>query len=175
MPRSTVDRPQRYELLRRRLERFTKMLQGVEAGDPRALHRTRVASRRLREVLPILQLDPEVTQKVSRRLRKVTTRLGVVRELDVLLALIDELAGVGRYSRPALARVSANLSERRIRARARMMKKMPARELNRISAKLEKLLATLATKETSVTPRKTESYPSWRKRSVRPPSPRSGS
>ena len=129
------------------------MLQGVEAGDPRALHRMRVASRRLREVLPILQLDAEVTGKVNRRLRKVTSRLGVVRELDVMLALIDELSAVGRYSRPALARVSASLSERRVRARARMLKKVPGRELRRVAAKLDKLLQTLSTKEASVTPR----------------------
>jgi len=162
MPRSIVGRPQRYDLLRRRLERFTEMLQGVESGDPRALHRMRVASRRLREVLPILQLDPEVTEKTQRRLRKVTSRLGAVRELDVLLALIDELVAVGRYSRPALARVSASLSERRIRARARMTKKLPGRELHRIAAKLEKLLATLSTKETSVTPRgRTMTARSW--------------
>jgi len=81
------------------------MLHGLEDGDVRAVHRTRVASRRLREVLPILQLDPEVSEKLSRRLRKVTQRLGVVRELDVLLALIDELAGSDRYPTTALARV----------------------------------------------------------------------
>jgi CHAD domain-containing protein len=43
-----------------------------------------------------------------------------------------------------------------------MMKKMPGRELHRIAAKLEKLLATLTTKETSVTPRgRTMTARSW--------------
>ena len=46
-----------YELLHKRLERFTRMLQALGEGDVRALHRARVASRRLREMLPVLQLD----------------------------------------------------------------------------------------------------------------------
>ena len=80
MPRS----PERYDLLRTRLERFTQALHGMEEGDVKAVHQARVASRRLREVLPVLQLDPDVLRKLSRRLRKITDRLGTVRELDVL-------------------------------------------------------------------------------------------
>ena len=38
--------------------RFTQMLQGLDEGDARALHQTRVASRRLREMLPVLQVEP---------------------------------------------------------------------------------------------------------------------
>ena len=147
------DAPRRYDLLHRRLERFTKMLQGVETGDPRAVHRIRVASRRLREVLPVLQLDPSVTEKLGRRLRKITSGLGTVRELDVLLALIDELSEVGRYPRPALNRVSTHLAEQQVGSRVRLMQKLPVRELHRVADKLEKQLETLATKETSVTPR----------------------
>src|SRR5438105_13417421 len=65
----------RYDLLRKRLEVFTRVLHGVERGDVRALHRTRVASRRLREVLPILQVDADTTRKLVRRLRRGTDRL----------------------------------------------------------------------------------------------------
>ena len=38
--------------------------------------RARVASRRLRELLPVLQLDGDARRKLGRRLRKVTARLG---------------------------------------------------------------------------------------------------
>ena len=61
-----------------------------------------MASRRLRELLPVLQLDSDVSQSFSRRLRKVTRRLGPPRELDVLLQLIDELRKSGRHSPRAL-------------------------------------------------------------------------
>src|SRR6476661_5046661 len=87
----------RSELLKKRVDPFTRVLAAVEQGDVRALHRARVASRRLRELLPMLQLQPSRARKLSRRLRKVTMRLGAVRELDVLLLLIDEL----HLSRPA--------------------------------------------------------------------------
>ena len=100
----------RHDLLRRRLERFTRSLPGLVPGDDvRALHAARVASRRLRELLPVLQLDNEVTHKLSRRLRKVTKRLGTVRELDVLTILIDELHESGRHDQAALARLADEL------------------------------------------------------------------
>ncbi len=98
MPAST----QRYDLLHKRLDRFTQMLQGLDEGDVRALHQTRVASRRLREILPVLQVDPEVASRLGRRLRKVTQRLGAVRELDVLSLLIEELSASGRYDQQAM-------------------------------------------------------------------------
>ena len=142
MPRSTV-RTERHDLLRRRLERFTRMLQGVEDGDVRALHRTRVASRRLREVLPVLQLDHDVTRKLSRRLRRITDRLGSVREFDVLLGVLDELEKVGPYPKGALARVAAHLAEDRVRTRERLLARVPIGELRRVAARLEKVARTL--------------------------------
>ena len=39
----------------------------------------------------MLQLGQDTTRKLERGLRKATRRLGQVRELDVLLPLIDEL------------------------------------------------------------------------------------
>src|SRR4030095_13773283 len=99
----------RSDLLDARLDRFTRMLQGLEEGDVRALHRTRVASRRLREILPVLELDPDGARRLGRRLRKVTERLGVVRELDVLTLLVEELHQSRRDNAAALARVPAGV------------------------------------------------------------------
>src|SRR5881397_3747897 len=103
----------RYELLHKRRERFTRMLQGVEQGKERAVHKTRVASRRLREVLPVLQLDADTTRRLARRLKKATDQLGAVRELDVLLAAVADLAATGRYSRLALNRVALSVTHER--------------------------------------------------------------
>jgi CHAD domain-containing protein len=119
------------------------MLQGVEDGDVDALHRTRVASRRLREVLPVLRLDPEVTRKLNRRLRKITDRLGSVREYDVLLGVLDELKKVGRYPKAALPRVAAHIGDNRAHARERLLGKVRMGELRRVAAKLEKVARTL--------------------------------
>lgn len=115
------------------------MLQGVEEGDVSALHRARVASRRLREVLPVLQLDPDVGSKLNRKLRKITDRLGVVREFDVLLCVMEELKEAGRHPEAALTRVAASLGDDRIEERARLLAKVKIDGLHRIAAKLDKV------------------------------------
>ncbi|HWF84721.1 MAG TPA: CHAD domain-containing protein [Vicinamibacterales bacterium] len=139
---------QRHVLLRTRLERFTRLLHGLAQGDVNALHRTRVASRRLRELLPILQLDHDVADKIGRRLRRVTARLGTVRELDVLLILIDELQESRRHDRPALKRVRDDVAKDRTRAREKLLgRKVPLDELKRIARKLDRSVEVLAQAE----------------------------
>ena len=119
------------------------MLHDVKDGDVRAVHRTRVASRRLREVLPVLQLDPAVSEKMGRRLRKVTDRLGTVRELDVMLAVIDELKQTERYPSSALERLAAAVRADREHAHGRLGSKRAVNELTRLGGKLEKLARLL--------------------------------
>jgi CHAD domain-containing protein len=116
------------------------MLPGVAAGEVRAVHRTRVASRRLREILPVLQLDSDTTQKLGRRLRKVTRRLGPVRELDVLLALAEELAESDAQSTRALQFVIQDIRKSRERARHRLAEKDVAVELDRLGRKLKSVV-----------------------------------
>jgi CHAD domain-containing protein len=103
----------RSELLKARLDRFSRVLHGVEKGDIRALHRARVASRRLRELLQVLQLEHGTAHKLNRRLRRVTSRLGTVRELDVLMLLVDELH-ISRRNRSApIGRVGVAIAKAR--------------------------------------------------------------
>jgi CHAD domain-containing protein len=135
--------PHRYELMRRPLHLFTRMLHGVEEGDVRALHRTRVASRRLRELLPILQLDSDLTRKLGRRLRDVTRRLGVVRELDVLSVILDELRESGRFSERALGPVTRSVASAHDEARKRLRAKLSTTELRRLAGKLADVASRL--------------------------------
>ena len=134
----------RHVLLRTRLDRFTRLLPALAQGDVNALHRTRVATRRLRELLPILQLDHDVAYKLGRRLRRVTERLGTVRELDVLLMLIDELHESRRHDRVALNRVRDHVAKEQARAREKLLaRKLPVNELERMARKLERIVETL--------------------------------
>ena len=137
----------RSELLKRRLHGFTRALPGVEKGDVRALHEARVASRRLRELLPMLRLEPDMARKLSRRLRKVTTRLGAVRELDVLLLVIDELHESRRDRGAALARVGVRVSKARDHARKRLSARLPVAEMWRLANKLDKVAGELRVAE----------------------------
>ena len=84
------------------LPEFARELKGFEADDVDALHRARVASRRLRELLPLLELNRDVARHLGRRLRKTTKQLGTVRERDVLIILIRELSEESRYPSAAL-------------------------------------------------------------------------
>jgi CHAD domain-containing protein len=128
--------PERSQLLRKRLDRLTRTLKTVDDGDPRSLHRARIASRRLRELLPILELAPDRVKKLGRRLRKLTRRLGTVRELDVLMLLIDELHVSRRQHSAALSRVGGRVSKRRDDLRKRLSDRRPADELKRVVKRL---------------------------------------
>jgi CHAD domain-containing protein len=128
-----------YGHFQKRVDAFARELARADTGEVEALHKARVSSRRLRELLPILQLDPDLTRKLTRRLRKVTRRLGTVRELDVLLELIQRLAKDGRYSAAALKRLGAVTGHARTAARARLSVKLPMAKLDRLARKLERV------------------------------------
>lgn len=59
-------------------------------GESVAVHRARVASRRLREVIPVLKAMPSA-RRAGGAVRRVTRALGPVRELDVAGRLYAEL------------------------------------------------------------------------------------
>jgi CHAD domain-containing protein len=133
----------RSELLKKRVDQFTRVLHAVEEGDVRALHQARVATRRMRELMPVLQLDSDTARKLGRRLRKLTTRLGTVRELDVLLLLIDELHVSRRRGTGALGRVGIRVSKDRDEARKRLFARLPVAEMARLARKLDRVAARL--------------------------------
>lgn len=139
----------RSELLRKRVDAFTRALRGAERGDAGALHRARVASRRLRELLPVLQLDHGTAGKLNRRLRKVTDRLGAVRELDVLLLLIDELQVSRRARIAGLALIGIAVAQERTDARKRLSRHLPIKDMRRVAAKLDGIADDLAAEEKS--------------------------
>lgn len=137
-----MPRPERrYDLLRKRLDVFARMLPGVEAGDVRALHRARVASRRLRELIPVLELDSEAAAKLGRRLRRVTAGLGGVRELDVLLELTAELDS--SHPRRAVEQLRSAIERERADARAALTDRRTMAELRRVARKLRDILDSI--------------------------------
>jgi CHAD domain-containing protein len=137
----------RYDLIHKRLQRFTQMLHGIERGRARSVHGVRVASRRLREVLPVLQLDRDLASHLGRRLRKVTHRLGTVRELDVLFLLVEEFQESGCYEERALARLAAAIADERSVAHDRLSARLPIAQLQRLAAKLDRIADDLIEKE----------------------------
>jgi CHAD domain-containing protein len=130
--------PSRHSPFQKRLDAFTRELSDLHSGSVEAVHHTRVASRRLRELLPLLQLDAESTRKLSRRLKRVTNALGVMRELDVMALLIEELQANHRYAPAALRRIQSEILPAREAARVRLASRLPTEKLERIASQLER-------------------------------------
>ena len=144
-----MDSSQRSDPFRKRLTAFAGELEGVGRGDVESLHRARVASRRLRELLPLLELDRDVTRHLTRRLRKVTKQLGIVRELDVVILTIQGLAASSRYSARALTLLRASATKARGTARERLSATLPTAKLKRLTRRLERVSGSLDAAATS--------------------------
>jgi CHAD domain-containing protein len=85
----------------------------------------------------VLELDHGVSRKLNRRLKKLTRRLGSVREPDVLFQLADELGKGGRLSGRALQRLRDDARKARDEARSRLSHKNVAAGLKRVAKKLK--------------------------------------
>jgi CHAD domain-containing protein len=111
----------------RRLRALAAELPGALEDDEKALHRARVASRRLREILPVLGLDGEVEPdgaSARRRVRGLTRALGGARELDVALGILDELAERHAALAATVNLVRHDLMDERLRVRASMAEEL---------------------------------------------------
>jgi CHAD domain-containing protein len=152
----------RYELLRKRIGQFTRTLQDVSTGDVRAVHRMRIATRRLRELLPVLPSGGDEAAKLSRRLRRVTRGLGPLRELDVTAQLVDELRGPFRRHRPALDRVADVVEGDRTAARRKVTSKHAVVERARVARRLAELSDAVERGEASRAHDDAEHARAWR-------------
>jgi len=126
------------DIFRDRLDRFTKTLSGVDQGDVRSVHRARVASRRLRELVPLLQFDRDDSRKFSKKLRRATRNLGAIRELDVTLALVEELQASRRYADRALRQVASDIRRTRDEEWHEFKDQERVAQLRRVARKLGK-------------------------------------
>jgi CHAD domain-containing protein len=125
-------------LLTRRTTALLRQLPRAIEGDAQALHRSRIASRRLRELLPLLD-GP--AKKAGRRVRKVTRILGRVRELDVSLQLLDENAGGEGIPRAAVAEARQQVWAVRDERRDEMLRRLQKLNLKKLSRRLEETAA----------------------------------
>ena len=76
-------------LLLRRARELERQLPLAIEGKDTGVHMARVASRRLREAVPVLAGDTKARRKAERKIRKLTQALGTVREMDVTVQILD--------------------------------------------------------------------------------------
>jgi CHAD domain-containing protein len=117
---TTVNRDGLAGVLRQQVQALRHHLPHAGRGRPRAVHQARVASRRLREALPVAAAAvPGVD--LRREVRRITKALGRVREIDVALTEFDRSTKVSGWSGAIAQRVREHLELERNR-RERIMK-----------------------------------------------------
>ena len=95
----------------------------AQSGDMRSVHQARVATRRLREALPVLRksVNNHALDRVRHQVRQMTRALGPVRELDVALAHLEEIALDSKVSSRAIGRVRQAVARERLARRREML------------------------------------------------------
>lgn len=131
--------------IRAEARQIAQRLPAAIDGDVRAVHRMRVASRRLRESVPVASLIvARSTVRLEQRLRRLTRALGPVREIDVMRELLAEQAARHEWAPATVARVDRVLRRARDRRRHDLMRALDRldtarllRDLDRIAARAE--------------------------------------
>jgi CHAD domain-containing protein len=128
-------------LLRQRTETLIEAMPAAQAGDVRSVHQARVATRRLREALPVLRrsLDADAIDRARSRVRRMTRALGPVRELDVSLQHLDEFADRGVATGRAIAVVRQSITEERSRRRREMLTAITPGKVERLRRELSEV------------------------------------
>jgi CHAD domain-containing protein len=128
-------------LWRKRLDGLRRVWPEFLAGDRDALHKARVASRRIREALPVVAASagPDKVKKLRRRVRALTRHLGPIRELDVELGMLENQAESETVSPRALLLVRREVASRRHALRDKLGKGLLATDLKKLVKKLERV------------------------------------
>jgi CHAD domain-containing protein len=132
-------------LWQKRLDALAEAWPSFQRGDVEALHKVRVASRRLREALPVVAGDARPSKvkkkvkKLTKRLREVTRTLGPIRELDVELAMIEANAAMTPSYRRALALLRREVALRRRELRRELARHGPV-DLDKLVKKSKRVL-----------------------------------
>ncbi len=134
------------QMLRRQSQALERHLPGAVKGDDRAVHQARVASRRLRESVPVLSagLKGSKGKKARRKIRRLTGALGMVRELDVALKVVDELAAAGNVPRAAIDELRAHVLAERQQRREVMLDRLDELDTGKLQRRLGSVYEALS-------------------------------
>ena len=134
----TVMRNDLAPLVRRHVQTVLKHLPRARRGDVGALHQARVASRRLREALPVMAAAAggELHRGLARDVKRVTRALGAVREMDVALQEFEKDADLRRWATVPVDRVRRHLTSERARRERAMQAKLAGVSLKRFEQRI---------------------------------------
>ncbi len=132
-----------------RLGALAEHLPAALAGDAVGVHQARVASRRLREAVPVAgaALSAPRVQKAVRRLRQVTTWLGPIRELDVTLDLLARFTEEHPDLAGGLEAVGVRVAGAREIHRAHLTARLDPVSVTRLVGRMERFAARATTSD----------------------------
>jgi CHAD domain-containing protein len=109
------------------------------------VHQARVATRRLREAVPVLAtgLRHSKAGKAQNKIRRLTRALGAVRELDVTLHILGELAQAGTLPRTAIEEVRAHVIAERDHRRRVMLDRLDHVNVDKLGRRLSSVAEAL--------------------------------
>jgi CHAD domain-containing protein len=122
-------------LIRQRLSALSRSLPAARAGDVPAIHQARVATRRLREALPLVARG-SAGRKLARTVRRLTRALGPVRELDVALLTLEELGRAQEVPRAAVQSLQQAIRQERTRMHRDMKRTVDRCRLDKLTDRL---------------------------------------
>jgi len=121
-------------LIRQRLAALSRMLPVAQGGDADAIHQARVATRRLREALPLVARG-SAGRKLRKQVRGLTRALGSVRELDVALTTLDEIEADGGVPTSGIVCLREIMAAERQRLCADMVQRIQRADVDRLRRK----------------------------------------
>jgi CHAD domain-containing protein len=130
----------RDRLWQKRLNELDAVWPAFISGRTAGLHKTRVASRRIREALPIVgaAAAPAKVKKLNKKMRALTRTLGPIRELDVELDILEDRKKTDVSGR-AIEMVRREVASRRQTLREQLEQEAPVADLKKLLRKLERV------------------------------------
>jgi CHAD domain-containing protein len=130
----------RDKLWQKRLNELSAVWPDFVNGRTTGLHKTRVASRRIREALPIIAVaaPPDKVKKLSKKMRALTRYLGPIRELDVELDMLDHTPSDAAPER-VIEMVRREVATRRKVLREGLADNAPVGDVRKLLKKLERV------------------------------------
>jgi CHAD domain-containing protein len=131
----------RDRLWRKRLNELSAVWPDFISGRVSGLHKTRVASRRIREALPIVgaTASPAKVKKLNKKMRALTRSLGPIRELDVELTILEDKSRAEGVPGRAIEMVRREVASRRQALQNELKDHAPVGDLKKLLKKLERV------------------------------------
>ena len=133
-------------MFRQRLLALSRTLPSARNGEPGGIHQARVATRRVREALPLVTRGAP-GRKWKKRVSGLTRALGRVRELDVALMNLDELTADAALQSEGIDVLRTILKEERQRLYADMAEQVDRVDLQKLQRKALSAAARLVESE----------------------------